>query len=358
MKKLLLTAVLTATVLVSCKKENETNLPEGMYAEITTNKGKIVAALEYEKTPQTVANFVALAEGTHPEADAQYKEKPFYDGLTFHRVIENFMIQGGDPSGTGEGGPGYQFNDEFDESLKHNKPGILSMANAGPGTNGSQFFITHQETPWLDNMHSVFGHVIEGQGVVDSIQQGDKIESIKIIRSGKTAKEFDAPKVFEEQKEIQKAKQAEAAKAMEKTMSETAETLMDAKAKATKNPSGLSYFVFEKGSSEKPKEGDKINVAYAGYFEDGRLFDTSIETVAEKYNMLDARRKAANQYIPIPFEYGQKTGLIPGFIEGIEQLNIGDKAYIFIPSELGYGSQNMGIIPPNSDLVFEIHVTK
>lgn len=358
MKKLLLTAVLTATVLVSCKKEDETNLPEGMYAEITTNKGTIVATLEYEKTPQTVANFVALAEGTHPEVDAQYKDKPYYDGLTFHRVIENFMIQTGDPLGTGEGGPGYQFNDEFNETLMHNKPGILSMANAGPGTNGSQFFITHQETPWLDNMHSVFGHVIEGQVIVDSIQQGDKIETVKIIRSGKAAKDFDAPKVFEEQKEIQKEKQAEAEKAMADVMLDTASTLADAKTKATKNPSGLSYFVFEKGSSEKPKAGDKINVAYAGYFEDGRLFDTSIETIAEKYNMVDSRRKAANQYIPIPFEYGQKTGLIPGFIEGIEQLNIGDRAYIFIPSELGYGSQNMGIIPPNTDLVFEIHISK
>jgi peptidyl-prolyl cis-trans isomerase B (cyclophilin B) len=137
-------------------------------ATIKTNKGSIVLALEAEKTPVTVANFVNLAQ------------KGFYNGITFHRVIPNFMIQGGDPTGTGAGGPGYRFEDEFDPSLRHTGPGILSMANAGPGTNGSQFFITHVATPWLDGKHSVFGHVTQGQNVVDSIAQGDKIESVTI----------------------------------------------------------------------------------------------------------------------------------------------------------------------------------
>lgn len=348
MKKILALAVLTATLFTACKKEEETNLPEGLYAEITTNKGTITAQLEYEKAPLTVANFVSLAEGKNPFVEAKFKDKPFYDGLIFHRVIADFMIQGGDPTGTGEGGPGYVFADEFHPDLKHDKPGVLSMANAGPTTNGSQFFITHVPTPHLDGMHSVFGHVIEGQEIVNTIAQGDKIETIKIIRSGDKAKAFDAAKVFKEKQE-----QAN------KVPNETKAVLEDAKTKATTTNSGLSYYIFEKGNGEKPKQGDKINVAYAGYFEDGRLFDTSLENVATKYNMLDARRKAANQYIPIPFEYGQKVGLIPGFIEGIEQLGIGDKAYIFIPSHLAYGEQGAGgVIPPNTNLIFELHISK
>ena len=358
MKKILAMTALAATVLVSCKND-DTNLPEGMYAEITTNKGKIIAQLEYEKTPLTVANFVSLAEGNNPYVEAQYKDKPFYDGLTFHRVIENFMIQGGDPLGTGEGGPGYKFDDELNETLKHDRPGNLSMANAGPGTNGSQFFITHVATPWLDGKHSVFGHVIEGQEIVNQIAQGDKIETIKIIRSGDQAKKFDAPKVFKQQQEENQKQKQEAEKAIAGLISEMATKLSDAKAKATKTASGLQYYVFEKGTDEKPKSGDQLQIGYAGYFENGRLFDTSFEETAAKYNMVDAQRKAANQYIPIPFEYGQKTGLIPGFIEGIEQLNIGDKAYIFIPSHLAYGERGAGnAIPPNTDLVFELHVSK
>ncbi|MDO5637354.1 MAG: peptidylprolyl isomerase [Myroides sp.] len=357
MKKILAVAALVATVFVSCNKE-ESNLPEGLYAEITTNKGKILTQLEYEKTPLTVANFVSLAEGTNPMVDAQFKDKPFYDGLTFHRVIADFMIQGGDPDGTGSGGPGYRFADEFTTDLKHDKAGILSMANAGPATNGSQFFITHGPTPHLDGMHTVFGHVLEGQEVVNAIAQGDKIETIKIIRSGDKAKSFDAAKVFVEQQKINQQNQEEAAKLIESSTKEMQATLNNAKSQATKTATGLSYFVFEKGSEVKPTEGEMINVAYAGYFEDGRLFDTSLEHVAEKFNMLDPQRKAANQYIPIPFQYGQKVGLIPGFIEGIEQLNIGDKAYVFIPSHLAYGERGAGPIPPNTDLVFEIHITK
>ncbi|MBA5791608.1 peptidylprolyl isomerase [Flavobacterium sp. xlx-214] len=357
MKKILAMAVLAATIFVSCKKE-ESNLPEGMYAEITTNKGKIVAQLEFEKAPLTVANFVSLAEGNNPYAEAKFKDKPFYDGLLFHRVIADFMIQGGDPTGTGEGGPGYSFADEFQPDLKHDKPGVLSMANAGPATNGSQFFITHVPTPHLDGMHSVFGHVIEGQDVVNKIAQGDKIENIKIIRSGEKAKAFDAPKVFKEKQEENQKKQEEASKAMEGTLTETTAKFADAKAKATKLSSGLMYYIFEKGTGEKPKEGTNINVGYAGYFEDGRLFDTSLEEVATKYNVLNEQRKAMNGYTPIPFVAGTKTGLIPGFIEGIEQLKIGDKAYIFIPSHLGYGETGSGPIPPNTNLVFELYITK
>lgn len=359
MKKILALAVLTATLFTACKKEEESNLPEGLYAEITTTKGTITAQLEYEKAPLTVANFVSLAEGKNQFVEAKFKDKPFYDGLTFHRVIADFMIQGGDPTGTGEGGPGYVFADEFHPDLKHDKPGVLSMANAGPTTNGSQFFITHVPTPHLDGMHSVFGHVIEGQEIVNTIAQGDKIETIKIIRSGDKAKAFDAAKVFKEKQDENQKKEQDANKVIEGTLNEMKATFADAKSKATTTASGLSYFVFEKGNGGKPKQGDKINVAYAGYFEDARLFDTSLESVAAKYNKLDEQRKAANAYQPIAFTFGQKDGLIPGFIEGIEQLNIGDKAYIFIPSHLGYGEQGYpGAIPPNTNLIFELHISK
>jgi len=173
----------------------EKKLPDGVYAEMDTSKGKILLQLEYEKAPLTVANFVGLAEGTKyyakaPGEPVKKQDKPFYDGLTFHRVIPNFMIQCGDPQGNGTGGPGYRFRDEFDKSLRHSGPGILSMANSGPGSNGSQFFITHVATPWLDDKHSIFGQVVEGQDVVNSIVKGDTIKTLKILRIGEKAKQF------------------------------------------------------------------------------------------------------------------------------------------------------------------------
>lgn len=200
MKKLILACTFLLVAFAGFGKDKKPKLEKGMYAEIETSKGKILLQLEFEKTPLTVANFVGLAEGKIKNT-AKAEGVPFYDGLTFHRVIPNFMIQGGDPQGNGQGGPGYSFRDEIiPEFNKFTGPGILAMANAGPGTNGSQFFITHKETPWLDTRHTIFGHVITGQDVVNNIQQGDKIIHIKIIRKGKPAKKFKADKVFEELK--------------------------------------------------------------------------------------------------------------------------------------------------------------
>lgn len=359
MKKVL-TVILTAVFCVTaCKKEVSSELSDGLYAEIETDKGNIVLQLEQEKTPLTVANFVSLAEGNNPLVDAQYKNKPFYDGLIFHRVIGNFMIQGGDPTGTGEGGPGYRFKDEFVSDLKHDKPGVLSMANAGPATNGSQFFITHSPQPHLDGMHTVFGHVVSGQEVVNAIAQGDKIKKVNIIRVGEVAKKFDAPKVFKEQLATAQKEEESKTAAISQVINDNRVRIEEGKTKAIKTKNGVGVYVFEKGQGGKPKVGEVIQLDYAGFFEDGKLFDTGIEAIAEKFNAVDPQRKAAHQYIPIPFSYGKKEGLIPGFIEGIEQLSIGDKALIYIPAHLAYGERGAPpVIAPNTDLVFELHISK
>ena len=337
---------------------------DGIFAEISTAKGKIVLQLEFEKTPVTVANFVSLAEGKNTFVAEKLKGKPFYDGLKFHRVIPDFMIQGGDPQGTGGGDPGYKFDDEIVDELKHNSAGILSMANAGPKTNGSQFFITHKETPWLDGKHTVFGHVIEGQDVVDKIAQNDVIDKITIIRKGKLAKKFKAEKVFEnyfkekEEKdkiEIQKKKELE--EKLEQTYKEKVAFFNSNRAQAVKLPSGLEYVITTKGTGVKPSNGSQVYIHYAGYFEDGKLFDSSYEDVSKLYGKFDQNRANQNGYLPFPFQYGNKGGLIPGFLEGIENMSFGDKAILFIPSALGYGQSGAGgTIPPNTNLIFEIEL--
>lgn len=356
MKKNAFLILLFSFILVSCNEEYK-NLEDGIYADILTSKGNIILKLEYEKTPITVANFISLAEGKNDFVAKEFKNKPFYDGLKFHRVIEDFMIQGGDPMGDGSGGPDYKFIDEIHPELKHSKGGILSMANAGPGTNGSQFFITHKETPWLDGRHTVFGEVIEGMDVVNTIAQGDNIEKITIIRKGSEAKKFDAVKTFKEyyskEAEIQKENEKKIAVAKEIKSKEIKELITS----GTKTKSGLIYKYINKGEGKKPANGTEVYVHYAGFLETGELFDTSFEAIANQHGKLDPNKAAAKAYLPFPFPYGNKQGLIPGFTEALDMMNFGDRILVFIPSSLGYGSQGAGnVIPPNTNIVFEIEL--
>ena len=345
---------------MSCNTSSSSaKLADGLYAEIKTNKGTIIAELYYQKTPVTVANFVTLAEGKNKFVSTEFKGKKYYNGVKFHRVIKDFMIQTGDPTGTGSGTPGYKFRDEIVDDLKHDDAGYLSMANAGPGTNGSQFFITHKATPWLDGMHTVFGKVIEGMDVVNSIEQDDEIESVKIIAKGSSAKKFKAEKVFDNYITDFAKKQKEEEEKNAKVIASTKALIEEAKVKGTKTQSGLIYYVTNPGTGEKPGYGQNVNINYAGYFDNGDLFDTSWEDVATNYNQLDKRRKDANAYAPIPFKYGDKSGLIPGFIEGIENMNYGDKIMVIIPPYLGYGERGAGgVIPPNATLIFELELSK
>lgn len=306
-------------------------MENGIYAKFNTPKGSILVKLTHDLTPGTVGNFVALAEG-NLENKSRPQGKPFYDGLKFHRVIPDFMIQGGCPQGTGTGGPGYQFDDEFHPALKHNRPGVLSMANSGPGSNGSQFFITHIPTDWLDNKHTVFGHVVEGQDVVDAVAQGDEIQSIEIIREGEEAKNWNAVeafRVFEGSRAKREAKVKEEAEAkMEKLA-----------AGFDKTDSGLRYKMIQKGNGKKAENGKTVSVHYSGQLEDGKVFDSSY-----------SRKK------PIEFPLG-KGNVIEGWDEGIALLQVGDKARFVIPSHLGYGSRGAGgVIPPNATLIFDVEL--
>ena len=306
---------------------------EGMYAKIKTNKGDIMLELEFEKTPLTVANFVGLAEGKIKNNKKEVGE-PYYDGLKFHRVIADFMIQGGCPDGNGMGGPGYQFPDEIHPDLKHSGPGILSMANAGPGTNGSQFFITHKETPWLDGKHTVFGKVTEGQDVVDAIAQDDKIIEIDIIRKGENAKKFDSKAIFD--KELEKLEKQAAEKAKK------AKEAIDALKKGAKvTSSGLAYKIIKKGTGAKAEAGKTVSVHYTGKLSNGTKFDSSYDR---------------NQ--PIEFELGRGR-VIKGWDEGISLLNVGSKATFIIPPDLAYGARGAGgVIPPNATLIFDVELVE
>jgi len=306
-------------------------MENGIYAKFNTSKGSILVKLTHDLTPGTVGNFVALAEG-NMENRVKPQGQKFYDGLNFHRVIADFMIQGGCPKGTGTGDPGYKFDDEFVPSLKHDRPGVLSMANSGPGTNGSQFFITHVPTPWLDGKHTVFGHVVEGQDVVDAVAQGDALESVEIIRVGEEAQKWNAIEAFISLKGARMKREAALKAESEAKMEQLA-------AGFDKTESGLRYKMIQKGEGKKAEAGKTVSVHYEGSLENGKVFDSSYP-----------RKK------PIEFKLGIGQ-VIEGWDEGIALLQVGDKARFVIPSDLAYGPSGAGgVIPPHATLIFDVEL--
>ena len=353
MKKIF-TPLLLIIFLIGCDTQYP-DLESGLYADIKTNKGSIVIKLAQEKAPITVANFVSLSEGNNPFVSEEFKSKKFYNGLKFHRVIADFMIQGGDPDGNGSGGPGYRFDDEFSD-LTHKGPGILSMANSGPATNGSQFFITHKATPWLDGKHTVFGEVILGLELLDSIAQNDTIEEIIIIRKGGDAKNFNAPEVFNayfsDKDQLAKEKELKQVAIKENNTSKF-DVL---KKETTTTSSGLQYIVTSKGNGAAVSSTNKAMVHYAVYFVDGTLLETSMENVAIANDILNPQRQSAGQYQPIEASVGIDARMIEGFKEGLRLLNEGDKATLFLPYSIAYGADGIQGIPPQSDLIFEVEI--
>jgi peptidylprolyl isomerase len=336
-------AILMVTEMGVAAAENDAALGNGLFARIGTAKGDIVIRLEYQKAPLTVCNFVALAEGKMTKAGG----KPFYDGLTFHRVIsknngdaQDFMIQGGDPLGNGRGGPGYQFPDEFGSGLKFDGPGVLAMANAGPNTNGSQFFITLDKTPWLDNKHTIFGRVVQGQDVAALIKTGDKIIKIAIIRNGAEAQSFKADQVsFDALLQVAKAKNEANVKA--KRDADIAK-IQQKYPEAQRTESGIFYLIRKEGTGAKPASGKTVSVRYKGMFLSGEVFDDS-----------DIHGG------PLEFQLGAKR-VISGWEETVLDMRLNEKRLVIIPPELAYGNQSVGngAIPANSFLIFEMELAR
>ena len=372
MRRLNFIALLSAMfVFFSCNSQKKAykDLGDGLFADIETTQGNIIVKLNYKETPVTVANFVTLAEGKNTFVKAEYKGKPFYNGTIFHRVIKDFMIQGGDPTGTGMGEPGYRFEDEIVPTLKHDKKGTLSMANAGPATNGSQFFITQVPTPHLDGRHTVFGETVKGLEVIDAIantktvmndkpEKDIKINKITIIANGKDAKNFNAVKVFEDYfKEINKREREREAK----TKAAAAKFLEEVKVQepqAKALPSGVKIFKLVDGKGKQPNHTHQVMVNYAGYLKNGPLFDSNVKEIEEAYGKYNSLSEQQGGYQAFPMHYNTSAQLIPGFRDALLTMKVGDKIRVFIPAALGYGERGAGdVIPPNSDLIFDIEIT-
>ena len=348
MNKKFICILLCASILISmggCSPMSESMKAiegkDGVFAIMETSQGDIVLELHYKQTPLTVTNFVGLAEGKLTAA----KGKPFYDGLKFHRVIskangdgQDFMIQGGDPAGNGTGGPGYKFPDEFVDELRHTGPGILSMANAGPGTNGSQFFITHVATPWLDGKHTVFGKVVAGQDIVNKTKQGDLIKKVTIVRQGEDAKNFTATQEdFDNRLKELKEKNR---KAKEEAFKKTIEMVEKKFAGSTKTPDGIYYTITKEGNGEKIGGRKTVTVKYKGYLMNDQVFDSS-----------DFHE---------PLEFTTAGGqMIPGFDMMVQDMKLNEKRTIVLPPDLAYGEAGAGgVIPGNAYIAFDVEVIK
>ena len=348
MNKKLICILLCASILISmggCSPMSESMKAiegkDGVFAIMETSQGDIVLELHYKQTPLTVTNFVGLAEGKLTAA----KGKPFYDGLKFHRVIskangdgQDFMIQGGDPAGNGTGGPGYKFPDEFVDELRHTGPGILSMANAGPGTNGSQFFITHVATPWLDGKHTVFGKVVYGQDVVNKTKQGDLIKKVTIVRQGEDAKNFTATQEDFDKRLVEVKEKNR--KAKEEAFKKTIEMVEKKFAGSTKTPDGIYYTITKEGNGEKIGGRKTVTVKYKGYLMNDQVFDSS------------------DFHEPLTFitAGGQ---MIPGFDIMVQDMKLNEKRTIVLPPDLAYGEAGAGgVIPGNAYIAFDVEVIK
>ncbi len=339
--------LLIVVILVSCKSVKYPDLENGLYADIQTNQGDILIKLHQKEMPMTVANFVSLAEGNNPEMTDSLKGKPYYDKTKFHRVIKNFMVQGGDITGTGGGNAGYRFADEFplNEEGKliysHDGPGVLSMANSGPETNSSQFFITHKETPWLNGKHSVFGRVLKGQNVVDTIQQNDYIKHVDIIRIGEDAKKFNAPTIFEKEIANVEKKREERKRVLENKKRKFQEDM--GVNKSTPTDSGLRILKIKENSSGKKVVAHKsTSIHYTIYLADGNKIQSSKDKGEVFTFQLDDESKP----------------MIAGVKEGALKLREGESARLFIPYYLAYGERAVGPFPAKSDVIFEIEVLK
>lgn len=340
--------ILIAIVVLfsACKSVKYPDLENGLYADIQTNKGDVLIKLHEKEVPMTVANFVSLAEGDNPKMTDSLKGKPYYNSTKFHRVIKDFMIQGGDITGTGAGNAGYRFGDEFpmDENgeliYKHDSAGVLSMANSGKATNSSQFFITHKETPWLDGMHSVFGKVLIGQNIVDVIQKNDYIKEVNIIRVGKEAKKFKAATVFEYELSKEEERKAE----RERVIAEAKRKFQEDKGikNAIATDSGLKVLKLQKGNGKKVNPAIPTTVHYTLYLDSGKKIASSLDKKEPFVFTIN------NSELP----------LIPGWKEGVKTMREGDKSIFFIPYYLGYGEEGLGPILGKSDLVFEVEVLK
>jgi len=311
-------------------------LPEGLYARVGTDKGSVLLKLEFERAPLTVGNFAGLAEG---KLDAT-GGKRFYDGLTFHRVEPGIVVQGGDPRGDGTGGPGYRFADELSPELKHDSAGVLSMANSGPGTNGSQFFITLKPMPWLDGRHSVFGRAVEGMDVVERIAPGDRISKVEILRVGKAARAFSCDQASWDER----AARAEAAARKQAEERRQADLALIARKwpELAPDADGIYQKVLKAGSGPSPRAGAAVSCLYKGMLLDGTVFDES--------------RLHAN--VPLSFALGAGQ-VIPGWDKVVPAMRKGERRLVILPPELGYGPRSVGgLISPNSFLVFELELAR
>ena len=339
MKKIIISVLLGCLLLssVACKSRSKgmdaLKGKEGVFAVLETEKGQVILNLFYKETPMTVTNFVGLAEGTLDAA----KGKPFYDGLKFHRVIADFMIQGGDPRGNGTGGPGYKFPDEFVDELIFDKPGKLAMANSGANTNGSQFFITHVPTDWLNHKHTIFGEVVTGQEVVDTVAQGDTIKSIKIIRQGADAEKFTATQkdfdnLIAAQKKLNEEKEA-------KKMAKIVEG-------CTKHDSGVYFKILKEGKGNPTGKGKKVSVEYKGYLPEGNIFDATKEFHPQGHEPLNFTTDGGE--------------MIPGFDIMVQEMKLGETRKMVIPPELAYGPYGIpqAGIPGNAYICFDVTLIK